>query len=163
MVLFKKKIYLKRSLPTIFAHLERSENAVADSFHIKKLCSRISSTKVHFLREKVHFAFLCPLLGGLGATHAVHLRLIKKRVLDFLLVIIEVFSLSSDVLRRYERKTIENRRFGMGGSISAKFSHRRGRYPLVIFARQQWRREGGGCEVVRSHRAATCSVGTLSR
>ena len=30
-------------------------------------------------------------LGGLGATYAVHLRLIGKLVVDFLLVIIELF------------------------------------------------------------------------
>ena len=30
---------------------------------------------------------------GLGATHDVHLRLIRKRVVDFLLVLIELFSL----------------------------------------------------------------------
>jgi len=35
--------------------------------------------------------FLSP-LGGLGATHAVDLRLIEKRVVDFLLVLIEFFS-----------------------------------------------------------------------
>ena len=37
-------------------------------------------------------AFLS-LLWGLGATYAVHLRLIGKLVVDFLLVIIELFSL----------------------------------------------------------------------
>ena len=38
-------------------------------------------------------AFLS-LLGDLGARHAVHLKLIGKRVVDFLLVIIEFLSLS---------------------------------------------------------------------
>jgi len=32
-------------------------------------------------------------LGGLGATYDDHLRLIRKRVVDFLLVLIELFSL----------------------------------------------------------------------
>ena len=32
-------------------------------------------------------------LGILGASYAVHVRLVGKRVIDFLLVIIEVFSL----------------------------------------------------------------------
>jgi len=36
---------------------------------------------------------LSPLLGGLGATYDDHLRLIGKRVVDFLLVLIELFSL----------------------------------------------------------------------
>ena len=34
-----------------------------------------------------------PVFGGLGATYAVHLRLIGKPVVDFLLVIIELSSL----------------------------------------------------------------------
>jgi len=38
------------------------------------------------------FAFLVP-LGGLAAMYDVHLRLIAKRVVDFLLVLIELFSL----------------------------------------------------------------------
>ena len=38
---------------------------------------------------------------GLGATHDDHLRLIGKRVVDFLLVLIELFSLvvTADMLR----------------------------------------------------------------
>ena len=38
-------------------------------------------------------AFLRPPLGDLGATYDDHLRLIGKRMMDFLLVLIEVFSL----------------------------------------------------------------------
>jgi len=38
-----------------------------------------------------HFACLNPF--GLGTTYDVHLRLIGKRVVDFLLVLIELFSL----------------------------------------------------------------------
>ena len=62
-------------------------NFAADSFHAKKLCSRLSSSEVHF------FAFLRPPLGDLGATYDNHLRLIGKCVLDFLLALIELFSL----------------------------------------------------------------------
>jgi len=36
-------------------------------------------------------------LGGLGTTYDVHLRLIGKRVVDFLLVLIELFSLDVTV------------------------------------------------------------------
>ena len=69
-------------------------NSVADSFHIKKLRSRISSRKLQFLRENIHFAFMSPLCGGLGATYDVYLRLIGKRiVLTLTLVIIELFRL----------------------------------------------------------------------
>jgi len=39
------------------------------------------------------FAFLRPPLGELGATYDDHLRLIEKRVVDFLLALIELFSL----------------------------------------------------------------------
>jgi len=39
------------------------------------------------------FAFLRPRLGNLGATYDDRLRLIGKRVVDFLLVLIEHFSL----------------------------------------------------------------------
>ena len=39
------------------------------------------------------FAFLRPHLGDLGATYDDHLRLIGKRVVDFLLAFIELFSL----------------------------------------------------------------------
>ena len=39
------------------------------------------------------FAFLSfPLEGGLRATYDAHLRLIRKRVVDFLLVLIELFA-----------------------------------------------------------------------
>ena len=40
-----------------------------------------------------HFAFLRPPLGNLGATYDDHLRLTGKRVVDFLLALIELFSL----------------------------------------------------------------------
>jgi len=68
-------------------------NFAADSFHTKKLCSRLSSSEVHFLMQIGRFAFLRPLLGDLGATYDDHLRLIGKRVMDVLLALIELFSL----------------------------------------------------------------------
>ena len=68
-------------------------NFVADSFHIKKLCCRLSSSEVRFYLEIGRFPFLSPLWGGLGATYDGHLKLIGKRVLDFLLVLIVLFSL----------------------------------------------------------------------
>jgi len=65
---------------------------VAESFHIKKLCSSLYSSEVQFYAENGRFAFLST-LWGLDATYADHLRLIGKRVVDFLLVVIELFSL----------------------------------------------------------------------
>ena len=68
-------------------------NFAADSFHTKKLCSRLFSSEVHFLIKIGRFAFLRPPLGNLGATYGDHLRLIGKRVVDFPLALIELFSL----------------------------------------------------------------------
>ena len=68
-------------------------NFAADSFHTKKLCSRLSSSEVRFLTHIGRFAFFRPPLGDLGATYDDHLRLIGKRVVDFLLALIELFSL----------------------------------------------------------------------
>jgi len=69
-------------------------NFAADSFHTKKLCSRLSSSEVRFFTKIGRFAFSGPPLGDLAATYANHLRLIGKRVVDFLLALIELFSLS---------------------------------------------------------------------
>jgi len=66
-------------------------NFVADSFHTKKLCSRLSSNEVWFYTEYSSFTVLSPSLRGLGATYDDHLRLIGVRVVDFLLVLIELF------------------------------------------------------------------------
>jgi len=68
-------------------------NFAADSFHTNKLCSRLSSSEVRFLRKSGRFAFLRPLLGDLEATYDDHLGLVGKRVVYFLLVLIELFSL----------------------------------------------------------------------
>ena len=50
-----------------------------------------------FCTEKEKNVFEAP-FGGLGATYAVHLRLIGKRIVDFLLVIIELFLLAVTLL-----------------------------------------------------------------
>ena len=71
-------------------------NFAANSFHTKKLCSRLSSSEVRFLPKSGRFAFLRPFetpFGVLGATWDYHLGLVGKRVIDFLLVLIELFSL----------------------------------------------------------------------
>jgi len=66
-------------------------NFAADSFHTTKLCNRLSSSEVRFFTEIGRLAFLRPLLGDLRATYDDHLRLIGKRVVDFLLALIELF------------------------------------------------------------------------
>jgi len=65
---------------------------VADSFHTKTHC-RLSSSEVRYWTKNGRFAFLSPPFGGLGKTYGDHLRLIGKRVVDFLLVLIKLFSL----------------------------------------------------------------------
>jgi len=66
-------------------------NFAADSFHTKKLCTRISLSEVRFFTEIGRFAFLRPPLGDIGAMYDDHLGLIGKRVVDFLLALIELF------------------------------------------------------------------------
>jgi len=48
---------------------------------------------VRFYNENSRLAFLSPIRRGIGATYDDHLRLIGNRVVDFLLVLIEFFSL----------------------------------------------------------------------
>jgi len=57
-------------------------NFAADSFHTKKLCSRLSSSECEFFTEIGRLAFLRHPLGDLGTTYDDHLRLIGKRVMD---------------------------------------------------------------------------------
>jgi len=68
-------------------------NFAANSFHTKKLCSRLSSSEVRFFTQISRFAFLMLPFGDLGSTYDDHLRLIGKHVVDFLLALIELFSL----------------------------------------------------------------------
>jgi len=58
-------------------------NFVADFFQ----------AKCNFFTEIGGVAFFRPPLGDSGATYDNHLRLIGKRVVDFLLAVIELFSL----------------------------------------------------------------------
>ena len=68
-------------------------NFAADSFHTKKLCSRLSSSEVDFFNENRPFCIFEAHFEGLRGTYDDHLRLIGKRVVDFLLALIELFSL----------------------------------------------------------------------
>ena len=68
-------------------------NFAAESFHTKKLCSRLSYD-LRFFTEIGRLAFLRTPFGGLrGNVRYDHLRLIGKRVVDFLLALIKLFSL----------------------------------------------------------------------
>jgi len=66
-------------------------NFTADSFHTKRLCSRLPLSDLPFQPKIGRFAFLSLPLGDLGAVYDDHLRLIGKRVLDFLLLLIILF------------------------------------------------------------------------
>jgi len=66
-------------------------NFAAHSFHTKKLCSRLSSSEVRFFTEIDRLAFLRPPFGDLGATYDNHLGFVGKRVVNFLLALIELF------------------------------------------------------------------------
>ena len=48
---------------------------------------------MRFFTEIGRLSFFTPLLGNLGATYDDNLRLIRKRVVDFLLVLIGLLSL----------------------------------------------------------------------
>ena len=96
-------------------------NFAADSFHTKKLCSRLSLSEVHFLMEIGRFAFLRPPLGDLGVTYDDSRRLIGKGVVDFLLALIEFFSLG---VTAEELRAIIGRKSAISlqrGSVDPKF------------------------------------------
>jgi len=67
-------------------------NFAADSFHTKKLCIRLSSSESILDGNRPFCVFETP-LGDLGATYDDDVRLIGKRVMDFLSVLMELFSL----------------------------------------------------------------------
>ena len=73
-------------------------------------------------------------MGDLGATYDDHRRLVGKRIGDFLLVLIELFSLgrTAEALRAIigSKSAISLQR----GHIDPKISGRRGRSPPTIFA-----------------------------
>jgi len=63
------------------------------------------------------YAFSSHPIGGLGTTYDVHLGLIGKRVVDFLLVLIERFSLGV---------TVES--LGAKRDLKSTISHQRGQF-----------------------------------
>ena len=113
---------------SIYGPLEEwcSYNFAAGSFHTKKLCSRRFSTEVRFYWQKHQNRVLCHPLGDLGVTYTVHLWLVGNHVVDFLLVLIELFSLALTVEALWAdigRNCGFQKR---GGSLWAQISRRRG-------------------------------------
>jgi len=71
-------------------------NSVAERFHTKKFCSRLSSREVRFYTENRRFAFL----SGLGATYDEHLEHIGKSIVEVLLVLIDfLLGVTAEVLQ----------------------------------------------------------------
>ena len=66
-------------------------NFAADIFTQRNFVADFFQAKSDFFTQIGRFAFLRPRLGDLGATYDDHLRLIGKRVVDFLLALIELF------------------------------------------------------------------------
>jgi len=62
-----------------------------------------------------HSVFEPQFEGGLGTTYDVNLGLNGKRIVDFLLVLIELFRYALR-LRRYERISVQNWRFRSNGA-----------------------------------------------
>ena len=95
-------------------------NFAADSFHTKKFCSRLCSSDCDFTRKSAVLRFWDP-LGDLGATYDDHLRLIGKRIVDFLLVLIELFFARCygwGAMGKYRMKIGD---FAPTGSVDPKF------------------------------------------
>ena len=108
-------------------------NFTVDIFHTKKLCSRLSSSEVRFQRENGRFTFLSPPLGDLGATYDDHVKLVGKRIGNFLLVLIELFR-QVIRLRRYERLSVQNQRFRSNAVTLTQNFTQKGTSPPIIFA-----------------------------
>ena len=96
-------------------------NFADDSFHTKKLCSRLSSSEVRFYKKNGRFAFLSPPSADLWATYDDYLSLIGKRVVEFLFLLIERLSLAvtSEALQAFigSKSAISLQR----GSVDPKF------------------------------------------
>ena len=60
-------------------------------------------------------------LGDLGVTYTVHLWLVEKRVINFLLVLIELFFRQLSWLRRYEQILVEIVLFERGWVVRRSF------------------------------------------
>jgi len=89
-----------------------------------------------------------PPFGEVGVTNTVHLWLVEKRVVDFLLVLIVLFRQLLR-LRRYDRILVEIVVFERGGShFERKFQREGGLTPTTNNWRQQTRVPGLLCGVV---------------
>ena len=123
-----------RSPPIIFAQIDKPINALQlcrrRFSHKKNFVADFLEAKCNFWLKNGCFEFLRSLWEewGLPATYDVHLRLIEKRVVDFLLMLIELF------FARYygwgatnEHRSSKISVFVPTGAVWSKISGRRGR------------------------------------
>ena len=109
-------------------------NSAADSFRTKQLCSRLSwRYRAKTGKKTVTLRFQTP-FGDLEEGYDVHLRLIGKHVVDFLLVIIELFFASCYACGATSEYRLESADLEGGGSLWSKISDRRGHPPTTICA-----------------------------
>ena len=134
--LMQKYTLRGRPPPIIFARIVRPMNAIQLClWHCSHegTCSWSSSSKVRFKMENGRFAFFWAPFGGLWTTYDVYPAFIEKRVVDFLLVLIEHFPLgvTAETLRaKINRKAaISLQR----GHFDRKFQVE-GIAPSIIFA-----------------------------
>ena len=110
-------------------------NFAADSLHTKKTLQQTFFKWSPIFMQIGRFAFLRPPLGDLGATYDDHLKLIGKRVVDFLLALIELFSLgvTAEALRAIigSKSAILLQICSNGGRLT-QISGRMGRLPPTI-------------------------------
>ena len=91
------------------------------STHILNLkCLRLPATKKWKATQNVKILVLSYPLGDLGVTHRVHLWLDGKRIVDFLLAIIELFSIALTAAALLS-EICRNRRFLKGCHVESKF------------------------------------------
>ena len=98
-------------------------NSAADSFHTRNFVADFLQAKCNFLMKIGRFAFLRPPLGDLEATYDDHLRLIGKRVVNFLLVLINLFLLgvTAEALRANIGWQSSIGNFAPTGAVDPKF------------------------------------------
>jgi len=83
--------------PTINLWTVRHRNDVPTTLPLEVFTQRNFAAdffrqKLNFIDQKQHNRISCHSLGDLGVTYTVHLWLVGKRVVDFLLVLIKLFS-----------------------------------------------------------------------
>ena len=112
-------------------------NSVADIFLTQRnFVADFLRAKCDFRGKTAILRFWAP-FGDSGVTYDNHFRLIGKHVVNFLLVLIELFRWILR-LRRYERLSVQNRLFrSNGGRLTQNFRYKGSPPPTIIFS-ENW-------------------------